>query len=333
MVIAAWGRRHLTLSMELSIICVNWNSVEYLRECIASVYEHTRDISFEIIVVDNASSQDGVDTLKQEFPGVTVIMCAENLGFASANNVGFWQSTGTYVLLLNPDTKLISPAINIMLSHIKLLSDAGIVGCKLLNTDLSVQLTAIQKFPTILNQMLDLEFLQMRWPSCPLWQIAPLFSADQKLIKVEVISGACMLLRRSVFEQVKMFSEDYFMYAEDIDLNYKVKRAGFTNYYVGGATIIHHGGMSSSRQEGSYWATIMKYSAMRKLFEKMRGRSYGSTYGVAMGFCAVGRLTVLALAYPLGDIVWDRKTLQFATKKWKVILGWALGRQSVLLRK
>ncbi len=315
--------------MDLSIICVNWNSVDYLRECIASVFENTRGISFEIIVVDNASSQPGVDALKEDFPEVTIIKSTKNLGFAGANNLGFRHSTGAFVLLLNPDTKLISPAINMMLSRMKSLPDAGIVGCRLLNTDLSVQLTAIQKFPTILNQVLDLEYLQLRWPHCPLWEIAPLFSRDAELTKVDVISGACMLLRREVFEQVGMFSEDYFMYAEDIDLNYKVKRAGFTNYYVGEASIIHHGGKSSSRQEMSYWATIMKYRAMRKLFQKTRGQLYGSMYRVAMGCAALGRLTVLALAYPLGNIVWDKEALQFATKKWRVILGWALGRQGM----
>jgi N-acetylglucosaminyl-diphospho-decaprenol L-rhamnosyltransferase len=318
--------------MELSIICVNWNSADYLRECIASVYEYTREISFEIIVVDNASSQEGVDTLREQFPEVTIIKSAKNLGFAGANNVGFRHSTGAYVLLLNPDTKLISAAINIMLAHMKSLPDAGIVGCRLLNTDLSVQLTAIQKFPTILNQVLDLEYLQLRWPHCPLWEIAPLFSTDVKLLKVEVISGACMLLRRQVFEQVGMFSEDYFMYAEDIDLNYKVKSAGFTNYYVGEAAMIHHGSKSSSRQEISFWATIMKYRAMRKLFQKTRGRLYGSMYRVAMGCAAAGRLTVLALAYPLGNILWDREALKFATRKWRVILRWALGRQSMVLQ-
>jgi GT2 family glycosyltransferase len=318
--------------MELSIICVNWNSADYLRECIASVYEHTRDISFEIIVVDNASTQDGVDALKEQFPDVTIIKSAKNLGFAGANNLGFRHSTGAYVLLLNPDTKLISPAINVMLGHMKALSDAGIVGCRLLNTDLSVQLTAIQKFPTILNQVLDLEYLQLRWPHCPLWEIAPLFSTDVKLIKVEVISGACMLLRRQVFEQVGMFSEDYFMYAEDIDLNYKIKRAGFTNYYVGEAAMIHHGGKSSSRQDVSYWATIMKYRAMRRLFQKTHGGLYGSLYRVAMGCAAVGRLMVLGLAYPLGNILWDREALRFATRKWAVILGWALGRQRMALQ-
>ena len=157
--------------MELSIICVNWNSVDYLRECIASIYEFTRGISFEIIVVDNASPEAGVDVLKDEFPGITLITSEKNLGFAGANNLGFKHSTGSYVLFLNPDTKLMEPTITIMLECIKSLPDAGVVGCKLLNTDLSIQLNSIQKFPTILNQVLDTEYLRLRCPHCPLLEI------------------------------------------------------------------------------------------------------------------------------------------------------------------
>src|SRR5271154_4562824 len=164
------------LPVELSVICVNWNSVDYLEECITSIYETTEGISFEIIVVDNASPQGGVETLKDQFPEIVIIESKENLGFAGANNIGFRRSTGSYVLFLNPDTRIIGRALNIILNQIKSLPDAGIVGCKLLNTDLTVQLTAIQKFPTILNQVLDAEYLQRKWPQCPLWEIGPLFA-------------------------------------------------------------------------------------------------------------------------------------------------------------
>jgi len=315
--------------MELSIIFVNWNSVDYLRECIASVYQYTQGIEFEIIVVDNASPQGCVDDLKALFPAVRIIKSEKNLGFAGANNVGFRHSSGAYVLFLNPDTKLVSPAINLMLDRIKDLPDAGIVGCKLLNTDLSVQLTSIQKFPTILNQLLDAEYLQLRWPHSRLWDISPLFSDEVKLSKVEVITGACMLLRREVFEQAGMFSEEYFMYAEDIDLNYKAHRAGFSNYYVGEATIVHHGSGSSSQQEVKYWSTMMKYRAMRRLFQKMGGPGYGWLYRASVGCAAMGRLLLLGLAYPLGNIVWDRRSLKLAARKWSVVLKWAIGGQGL----
>jgi N-acetylglucosaminyl-diphospho-decaprenol L-rhamnosyltransferase len=317
--------------MELSIICVNWNSVDCLRECIASIYEHTAVVRYEIIVVDNASPLGGVEALESEFPGIKLIKSAKNLGFAGANNVGCHASAGEYVLLLNPDTKLIAPSIDIMMGYIKTLPDAGILGCKLLNSDYSVQLSSIQKFPNILNQAIDAEYLRLRWPHCPLWAIAPLFSDDVKLIRVDVIPGACMLLRKAVFEQVGMYSEDYFMYAEDLDLNYKLKRAGYSNYYVGETAIIHHGGRSSSHQKISHWATIRKCDAMLRLFTKTRGEAYGVAYRAAMGCVALGRLAILSLSSPFGATIWDGKSRQFSSEKWKAVLSWALGRQSLAL--
>jgi N-acetylglucosaminyl-diphospho-decaprenol L-rhamnosyltransferase len=312
--------------MELSIIYVNWNSLDYLRESVASVVQHTRNTTFEVIVVDNASPEHGVDSLMELLPGIKIVHSDKNLGFAGANNLGFRHSVGEYVLFLNPDTQLIGPSLDLLLDCLKALPDAGIVGCKLLNTDLSVQLSSIQTYPTILNQAMDAEYLRLRWPECPLWKIAPLFSDNVGVVKVDVIPGACMLLRREVFERVGLFSEEYFMYAEDLDLNYKVKSEGFTNYYVGETAIVHHGGTSSSRQKVSHWATIMKYRAMVKLFSKTRGRVYAIGYRAAMGIVAVGRLVLLALVAPFGSIVGDRESLRYSREKWITVLklttGW-----------
>ena len=311
--------------MNLSIICVNWNSVDYLRECIASIYENTSNLSWEILVVDNASPQGGVETLKDQFPEVKIIKSSKNLGFAGANNIGFQQSAGEYVLFLNPDTKLIGPTLNILFDNIRKLPDAGIVGCKMLNTDLSVQITSIQKLPTILNQILNSEYLHLLWPSCPIWNIGPLFREQTQPTKVEVIPGACMMLRRSVFEEAGMFSEDYFMYGEDLDLNFKLKQAGYTNYYIGEAVIVHHGGRSSSQQKLNQWATVMKYRAMTRYFQKTRGRFYEARYRIAMGCVALSRLILLALMHPFGTVLWDKQSLRRASGKWKVVLKWAIG--------
>jgi GT2 family glycosyltransferase len=318
--------------MDLSIIYVNWNSLDYLRESIASVIEHTHSVDYEIIVVDNASPEPGVDSLKQTFPDVSIIHSENNLGFAGANNLGFRHSTGEFVLFLNPDTKLMAPSIDLLIARHKSLPDAGIVGCKLLNTDLSVQLSSIQTYPTILNQAMDAEYLRLRWPECPLWKIAPLFSEKVSLMKVEIIPGACMLLRRSVFERIGLFSEEYFMYAEDLDLNYKVKAAGLTNYYVGETAIIHHGGTSSS-QRVSHWATIMKYRAMVQLFRKTRGGVYALGYRLAMGAVATGRLMLLGLMSLLGNLVSDRESLNYSREKWKTVLKLTAGWQDVAVER
>jgi N-acetylglucosaminyl-diphospho-decaprenol L-rhamnosyltransferase len=318
--------------MDLSIIYVNWNSLDYLYESIASVYRHTRHIAFEIVVVDNASTETGIESLSQQFPKVVLIKSDKNLGFAGANNLGFKHSSGEFVLLLNPDTKLIGPSINIMMEHIRSLPDAGVVGCKLLNTNGSVQLSSIQRFPTILNQAIDAEFLRLRWPHCRLWKIAPLFANDVKVMNVDVIPGACMLLRRRVFQDVGLYSEDYFMYAEDLDLNFKLKRAGFKNYYVGEAAIIHHGGGSSSRQKVSHWATIMKYRAMLLLFRKNRGWVYGYSYRMAIGMVATGRMLLLLLMVPMDKLFWKQDTLRFSLTKWKAVWMWAVGLQGLALQ-
>jgi hypothetical protein len=317
--------------MELSIIIVNWNSLAYLRACLTSLYREIRGISFEVIVVDNASPERGIDSLQSEFPAMVLIKSEVNLGFAGANNLGFRRSSGNYVLFLNPDTEIVGDAIQVMLEQSRLRPDAGIVGCKLLNTDRSVQLQSIQKFPTILTSVLDAEYLLLRWPHCPLWDIQPLFQENVKVIKVEVIPGACMLLKREVFEKVGMLSEDYFMYGEDLDLNYKLKHANYNNYYVGQAAIIHHGGRSSVQQKVSQWAIIMRHQAMLEYYRKTRGLVYKSMYRAAIGCTAAVRLVILTLMFPLGNIVWERKSLKASTAKWKAVLNWALGRQNVAL--
>lgn len=315
--------------VDVSIIFVNWNSVGYLLECIQSIYENTRGISFEIIVVDNASPQGGVDALKDKYREIKIIKSSKNLGFAGANNLGFRESRGEFVLFLNPDTRLIGPTINTLLDQIRVLPSPGIVGCKMLNSDLSVQITSIQKFPTILNQILNIEFLQLHWPGFPLWDISPLFEDPAKPIEVPIIPGACMLLDRRTFQQVGMFSEDYFMYAEDLDLNFKLKEAGYKNYYISTAVIIHHGGRSSSLQPVSQWSTLMKYRAMTRYFRKTRGRGYQVAYRFAMGTVALVRLLLLSLIYPFGSIIGNSAAVKNALAKWKVVLKWAFGHQDL----
>ena len=309
--------------MDLSIIVVNWNSVDYLKDCVASVEQNTTGITYEFVVVDNNSAAGETEKLKALPKTVKLIESNENLGFAKANNLGFRNSTGDYLLFLNPDTKLIGPSINKMLAAARTLPDAGVVGCKLLNSDLTVQLSSIQAVPNITNQVLDAEYLLLKWPRCSLWKTAPLFSNDANPVKVDMISGACMLIKRNVFESVGTFSEDYFMYAEDLDLNGKILDAGYCNYYIGQAEIIHHGGKSSSRQKVSQWTVVMKNRAMCRFFRKRRGRFYEWMYRAAMSCAATGRLLILTMMFPYRDKEWVKD----ASTKWKTILKSMMGFQ------
>jgi N-acetylglucosaminyl-diphospho-decaprenol L-rhamnosyltransferase len=318
--------------MNLSVIVVNWNSTGYMRECIESILQFTRSITFEIIVVDNASPVQDFDGLTEHYPVVKIIKSPRNVGFAKANNLGFSQSSGDCVLFVNPDTKLVGPAINVMLERLQSLPDAGVMGCKLLNTDHSLQTSCIQKFPTILNQLIDIEYLRSRWPNSGLWGIGALFAKNRLPMPVEAISGACMMLTRKVFEKVGLFSEDYFMYAEDLDLCYKVARAGFTNYYVGEVEVIHHGGRSSKQRRADQWATIMKFQAVQHFCAKTRGRVYGFVYRAAMGCSACGRLLLIGLVFPFASVRWDTQALSVASAKWNAVLRWALGLEKAALK-
>jgi GT2 family glycosyltransferase len=300
----------------VSVIVVNWNSSGYLRECLVSIRRCVVGVEYEVVVVDNHSPDEEVDALPEEFNEIKMFKSPVNLGFAKANNLGFGQSKGEYLLFLNPDTKLNSPAIDLMLRQIESLADAGVVGCRLLNSDLSVQTTAIQTFPTILNQALDAEILRRRWPNSRLWGIGPLFSHLCEVVPVEVISGACMMIRRDVFEKVGMFSEDYFMYAEDLDLCYKVMQAGYRNYYVGGATVIHYGGGSSTPES----ATIRKWQSIMLYCVKHHGRLYTSAFALVMSVVAAARLLVLALTSGLRRAKRREPGRYSPSAKWSAIL-------------
>jgi GT2 family glycosyltransferase len=274
-----------------------------------------------MIVVDNASPDGGGEILESEFPEIKLVKSETNLGFAGANNLGFRQSSGRYVLFLNPDTRVVGPAINTLLENIKSLPDAGIVGCKLLNSDLSVQTASVQKFPTLLNQLTNVEYLRMKWPACPLWDISSLFRETPAPVKVEVIPGACMLLKREVFEKAGLFTEDYFMYAEDIDLNYKVRSLGFSSYYVGTAQIVHHGGTSSSTQPVSHWSILMKHRAMVKYCRMVGGPVYAVSYRATMGLSALVHMILLGGMLPFKD----KKDIRLKSSKWSTVLRWSLG--------
>jgi GT2 family glycosyltransferase len=315
--------------MELSIIIVNWNSKDYLRQCLASLQRETPDLTAEIVVIDSASYDGAGEMLQKEFPAVRFIQSDKNLGFARANNAAFAASQGKYVLFLNPDTEVVGRALPDLLAALKTLPQAGAVGGKLLNTDGSVQTSCIQSVPTILNQLLDSEFLRARWPKSGLWGMAALFSNDPKPQPVEAISGACVMLKREVFEQVGRFSEDYFMYAEDIDLSAKVARAGWRNYYVPNAVVVHHGGGSSAGAV-SQFSTVMMREAIWRFLRKTRGTVYGFGYRLTTLLAALVRLLFLALLFPVQVLRRRRENWQASFQKWRAVLRWSLNRDETV---
>jgi len=311
--------------MEISIIIVNWHSSADLQQCLESLRRFAPRVAYEVIVVDAGSFDGCAAMLAQHFPDVRFVQCPTNRGFAGSNNLGAAVATGSALLFLNPDTILTEAAIDHLHQTLQTQPDAGAVGSRLLNRDGSVQTSCVQAFPTILNQALNSEFLRRRFPRSRLWGNAVLLEQGEGPRRVEVISGACLMIRRATFEAVGRFSEDYFMYSEDVDLSAKVMDAGFTNYFQPEATVVHLGGQSSS-SAGSQFASVMLREATRRFLSKRRGVAYSLAFRLVTAGCAIGRVGLLGGAWLTG-----RRTPEAAAsaQKWRAVLRWACGDDQV----
>jgi GT2 family glycosyltransferase len=312
-------------SPDLSVIIVNWRSADYLKKCLKSVFANAAGLSLEVIVIDNASYDGCGEMIAREFPEVRFFQSPENLGFARANNLGFEHSSGKNLLFLNPDTEIVGSALQEMLASLERTPTAGIVGPKLLNSDLSIQTSCIQRFPTVLNQFLDSEYLRARFPRARIWGMRPLWERSGEPTEVEVISGACLMIKRDAFEQSGMFSPRYFMYSEDVDLCYEVRRLGRKILFAGKVTVIHHGGRSSSESEESHFASVMAKESIYRFFLDKRGRLYGALFRAVTVAAALFRLALCGavIALPRHN---RNQPARAAASKWRAILGWGLGR-------
>jgi GT2 family glycosyltransferase len=312
---------------ELSFIIVNWNSAAYLQKCLRSMYDHTAGISFEVIVVDNASF-DGVEqVLTLQFPGVRFVQLRENKGFAAANNAGFAIASAETICFLNPDTEIRSNVFAAMLDLLRNDGRIGVAGCRLLNTDLTLQTSSVLPFPTLANQVFDIEWLKMRTPRWRLWGMRALFSENARPQEVEAVSGACMVVPRRVFEKVNGFCEDYFMYSEDVDLCYRIRQAGHTVVYDGTMEIIHHGGKSASHAKESRFATVMMREALARYFAKHRSKAYATMYRRLLLVVALVRLAVIAGAAPVLLCTHRGKNIAGMAAKWFWVAQWSTGQR------
>ena len=312
--------------MDLSIIIVNWNSAAFLRKCLGTIYGRSRQLQFEVIVIDNASFDGARQMVETEFPDVTFLESGANLGFAGANNAAFDRSSGRNILFLNPDTEILGAALDTMVSTLDSSPAAGIVGCKLLNFDGTVQTSCIQTFPTVWNQLLDAEFLRSLFPHARIWGTAPLGKDGQAPVGVEVVSGACLMIKRTVFEKVGRFSTAYFMYAEDADLCYKVKRAGWSVEYLGSIQVVHHGGGSFGVKQSRLAAVMMRQS-LYEFIRRRQGSYQAALYRISMMIAASIRLFLLGAAFVLTVGLYHPGSIRNAAGKWFNILRWCLGRE------
>lgn len=320
---------HSATPRDVSIIIVNWNSREFLAQCLRTIFATPRDLEIEVIVIDNASYDGSEQLVREGFPTVRFIQGEKNLGFARANNVAARLATARNLLFLNPDTEIVGPAIERMVRFLETSPNVGAVGCKLLNTDGSLQTSCVQAFPTVLNQVLDSELLRRAFPRSRLWGIRAFLDEHAAPAEVEALSGACILVRREAFLAVGCFTEDYFMYAEDVDLCFKLKQSGLLNHYLGNVCVIHHGGQSSGASSESQFGNVLMRESIAKFLGLRRGAAHAVAYRVAMAVTALSRLAVLGVARIFGLFgLGKSKAIDNGLRKWHSVLRWTVGAES-----
>jgi GT2 family glycosyltransferase len=249
------------MAVDVSIILVNYNSGKYLPDCLGSIYTHTKGISFEIILVDNASTDNSFATICEAFPAIRGLKNPSNLGFAAANNLGAKYAKGKCLLFLNPDTLLTSDSITALFRFLSQPDPkmAACGGC-LQNPDGSYAVS-YGNFPTLFQQFSDIGFrvfYRKRYEKELSISPACTFNMPQP---VQYLSGADIMIKKAIFLQMGGFDEKYFMYYEDTDLFYRLHKAGYQSWLLPQVKIIHIGS-STTNSDGRF--NYLKYEMMEK---------------------------------------------------------------------
>jgi GT2 family glycosyltransferase len=253
--------------MQLSIIIVNYNVKHFLLQCLQSVKRAISGTNAEVFVVDNASSDNSVLMLKEKFPWVNLIPNTENVGFSCANNQAIKLVKGEYVLLLNPDTLVEEDTFTRCMNFMQQTPDAGALGVKMINGQGEFLPESKRALPVPAVAFYKIFGLSKLFPKSKKFGSYHLTYMDNNQIQqVEVLSGAFMFIRKKVLDEIGYLDETFFMYGEDIDLSYRITKAGYKNYYLPDTQIIHYKGESTKESTINY--VVVFYKAMQIFAKK-----------------------------------------------------------------
>lgn len=252
--------------MKLSVIIVNYNVKYYLEQCLNSLEQATEDVSHEIIVVDNASTDGSTEYITTRFPDVRWIASKKNNGFSKGNNIAFAQAKGEYLLMLNPDTIVTKEAIEGCITFMDSHNDTGACGVYMLRTDGSFAPESRRALPTPFVAFCKMSGLSTLFPkSRTFGRYYMQYLDKEKENPIEIISGAYMMIRHKALKETGPLDEDFFMYGEDIDLSYRILKKGYKNYFLP-LRILHYKGESTNKSTYRYVHTF--YRAMQLFFKK-----------------------------------------------------------------
>ncbi len=248
--------------MDISIIIVNWNTRELLRNCLAAIDKTVQGLTWEVIVVDNASQDGSVTMVRQEFPRVIILENQANRGFAAANNQALAVMNGRYALLLNTDALLTDRAVDTLFSFMESHPEAAMACGQLLHADGRRQ-NSIAAFPDLLTLMTNLSLLEYLWPQ----RYPSKRYTFRSPVEIDSGIGACLIVRKTAIDAVGMLDERYFFFFEETDWAYRMRQAGWKIFHVPGAFIYHLQGQSIGRDERS---RIEFYRSRYQFFRKWR---------------------------------------------------------------
>ena len=272
----------------LSVIIVNWNGADFLKRCLTQVFQTIKSIPFEVIVVDNASTDNSVCMLKEKYPGVALLENESNEGFARGNNQAFSQAHGEYCLMLNSDAFIHPNGVDKMIRIMQNNPSIGALGCRLENEDGTLQ-RSCYSFPTLLTELWAVVYLEKLFPRSTVFGKYNLTYWDcDDFREVDVVMGACLLLQKKALDQVGVLDEDYFMYSEEVDLCYRLKKSGWKVFFTPAATATHIWGGSS--QKAPISSIIRLYRSRVLFFRKNYSWLYAFGYKILLTFSCLLRI-------------------------------------------
>lgn len=287
----------------LSIIIVNYNTEDFLKQCLTSLYAQQHSFTFETIVVDNHSHDESVTMIRKDFPGVRLMENRDNGGYATANNMGMELARGKYYLLLNSDTKIMGDALERLVSFLDRHGNVAVVTARLVYPDFSDQGVA-RTFPTPMNGLFGRRSLLTRLFPNNRYSKRYLLShrhPSNEPFEVDWVSGACLMVKKEAIREVGPLDERFWMYWEDADLCYRIKQEGWKVYCVPEAVVIHYEGRSGS--EGTSSRCIIEFN--KSAYRYYRKHHIKSPFEM-MNFAAVIGLSLRTMMLLARKIIRER---------------------------
>ncbi len=328
--------------MKLTIIIVNWNTRDLLKNCVSSIIQSMNSCDVKIIVVDNNSKDGSREMISLNFPEVSVINSGDNIGFGRANNLGISFAETPLIMVLNPDTLVMEDTLERMIEFMETNPEVGALGCKIkyapdqtssIGSEGDVHTLGLQWFPSPFTELLRILFLTDK--SIKLLKNFLPYKNPHESGYISKLYGTCIMTRREVLDQVGNFDERFFMYGEDVDLCKRIIDGGWKIYYLSEAEIIHLVA-GASNGASSQFSTLMMCESISQLMQKYYGNFGKISYKLVILIGSNIRLimlTVMRLLYSPFNRSKNEYNFNVSTNKYLAMMKWSLNLQKPIIKK